>query len=173
MTHSEIIQLIVAYTLVGALVFTVIITCLSVVGWIKLADDKQQEKLFYITIVQLVVGCVAFFFNFIQFDAVQVEKNIAEQAILAAQLEQIPPYYGDSVRGNVRPQMEAYICAFTFPEGSKLAQEAESLLEMIEENKYPDEPQDYFNANNEFRGKLDTFRNNVRAYTNSGNWPKN
>ena len=44
--HQELIRLTIAYTLAGAFVFTVVITCLSLVGWIRFADKKQQQKLF-------------------------------------------------------------------------------------------------------------------------------
>jgi hypothetical protein len=65
--HSvqEFIPFIIACTLAGAFVFTVIITCLSLVGWVKFADSSQQKKMFYILIVQLVSGCVAFFFGYL------------------------------------------------------------------------------------------------------------
>src|SRR6266403_1628301 len=43
--HQELIRLTIAYTLAGAFVFTVVITCLSLVGWIRFADKKQQQKL--------------------------------------------------------------------------------------------------------------------------------
>ena len=49
--HASIIQLIVGYTLTGALVFSVIVTCLSLVGWIKFADQAQQNRLFIVLIV--------------------------------------------------------------------------------------------------------------------------
>lgn len=78
--HREIIQLTVAYTLTGALIFTVIITCLATAGWIRLADKRQQKKLFNILLVELVVGCVAFFVGFIRIDARGVEKAVADRS---------------------------------------------------------------------------------------------
>lgn len=76
--HAQLIQLIVAYTLTGALVFTVIITCLSLVGWIKFADQAQQNKLFAVLIVELVVVSVGFFAGLLKFDAKSVEQKIRE-----------------------------------------------------------------------------------------------
>ena len=55
-SHFTLIQLMIAYTLTGAFIFTVVVTCCSLVGWIKLADKRQQNKLFYTLIVEL---CVA------------------------------------------------------------------------------------------------------------------
>jgi len=77
-THAELIQLIVGYTLAGALVFTVVITCLSLVGWIDFANQAQQNKLFYVLIVELVVVSVGFFGGLLKFDPKQVEQRIRE-----------------------------------------------------------------------------------------------
>ena len=68
MIHKLVIQLAIAYTLVGAFIFTVVVTCLSLVGWVKFADAKQQNRLFQVLILELVVICVAFFGDFIKFD---------------------------------------------------------------------------------------------------------
>ena len=65
--HAEFIGLIVAYTFLGAFIFTVLITCLSLVGIVKFADQSQQRKLFGILIVELVVVCLGFFSNFLTF----------------------------------------------------------------------------------------------------------
>jgi hypothetical protein len=77
-THSHLIQLIVGYTLAGALVFTVVVTCLSLVGWIKFADAGQQNKLFAVLIVELVAVGVGFFAGLLKFDPTQVERKIRE-----------------------------------------------------------------------------------------------
>jgi hypothetical protein len=77
--HVQMIQLIIAYTLVGAFVFTVVITCLSLVGWIKFANKKQQQKLFAALIVQLVIGCVGFFTQLLQFNPSTVANELVEQ----------------------------------------------------------------------------------------------
>ena len=49
-------MLVVGWTLVGGFVFTMIVTCLSLVGWIRFADKSQQKKLFLVLIAELVVG---------------------------------------------------------------------------------------------------------------------
>jgi len=76
-SHREIIQLVIAYTLTGALVFTVIITCLSLVGWIKFQDKSQQKKLFQVFVVQLCVFAVGFYAGMLKLDPIQVKDNIA------------------------------------------------------------------------------------------------
>ena len=83
--HAEIIKLIVAYTLVGAFVFTVVVTCLSMVGFIKLADKAQQNKLFGILVVELATGCVTFFLGFLQIDPKAVQRDIEKPLQLKAQ----------------------------------------------------------------------------------------
>lgn len=77
--HKLIIELIIAYTLAGAFVFTVIITCLSLVGWIRFADPQQQKKLFYIIIVELAALCIGYFGNFINFNSGYFPKKIIKQ----------------------------------------------------------------------------------------------
>ncbi len=81
MDQLLILKLVIAYTLVGAFVFTVIVTCLSLVGWVRLADDSQQRKLFTILIVELVVGCVAWFFQFLALDPGAIAKEIGQRAV--------------------------------------------------------------------------------------------
>lgn len=76
MLHQSIIQLTVAYTLVGAFIFTVIITCLSLVGLVKFAEKKQQQRLFQTLILELVVITVTFFGGYLQFNPGKVEKEI-------------------------------------------------------------------------------------------------
>src|SRR5258707_453505 len=85
MTHQGIIQIIIAYTLVGAFVFTVVATSLSLVGWIEFKDSKQQKRLFSILIVELVAGCVGFFFNFLTLNPAPVVKEITVQAFADVQ----------------------------------------------------------------------------------------
>jgi hypothetical protein len=76
--HYLIVQLIIAYTLTGALIFTVIVTCLSLVGWIRFADRRQQNKLFYALILELTVLAVAFFSGFINFNPVETTEKIEQ-----------------------------------------------------------------------------------------------
>jgi hypothetical protein len=85
--HVQIIQLIVAYTLVGAFVFTVAITCMSLIGWIKFANKKQQQKLFATLIIQLVIVCVGFFTRILQFNPKTVASELVEQGKAIRQIQ--------------------------------------------------------------------------------------
>ena len=44
--HQFFVQLIIAYTLAVAFAFTVLVTCLSLVGWIRFADPERTEEAF-------------------------------------------------------------------------------------------------------------------------------
>ena len=79
MDHNELIRLIVAYTLAGAFVFTVIVTCLSLVGIVKFADAKQQKTLFRTLIVEVVVICVGWFADLLEFNPAAPKDRIVEQ----------------------------------------------------------------------------------------------
>jgi predicted nucleic acid-binding Zn-ribbon protein len=81
--HVAIIKLAISYTLALAFVFTVIITCLSMLGWVKFADPKQQKRLFVAVVVQLAVGSVGVFFDFLKSNPTEVKEQI--QAPIAEQ----------------------------------------------------------------------------------------
>jgi len=81
MDQIEIIKLIIAWSLAGTFVFTIIATCGSMLGWVKFADPAQQKKLFRILVVELVIGCVAFFFNLINFSPDSLIKQVEKQTI--------------------------------------------------------------------------------------------
>jgi hypothetical protein len=100
MPHAEIFKLVIGYTLVGALVFTVVATCLSLVGWVKFEHAAQQKKLFAVLIVELVGGSVSWFTGALRLDGGGVADEIAEsgersgeererQRILGAALPQL------------------------------------------------------------------------------------
>lgn len=84
--HAEIIRLVIAYTLVGAFVFTAVVTCLSLIGVIKFAKQSQQQKLFYVLIVELVVGSLGLFFDFLRLNPNQVARGIQTQSVREADL---------------------------------------------------------------------------------------
>lgn len=65
MNHRLLASLVIVYVLVFAFVFTVIITCLSLIGWVAFSKVGQQDKLFYVLIVELVVIAIAFFRGFL------------------------------------------------------------------------------------------------------------
>ncbi|HUG12206.1 MAG TPA: hypothetical protein VMM36_14405 [Opitutaceae bacterium] len=74
--HVAIIKLAISYTLALAFVFTVIITCLSMLGWVRFADPKQQKRLFVAVVVQLAVGSVGVFFDFLKINPAEVKEQI-------------------------------------------------------------------------------------------------
>ncbi len=82
-THIELIKLIVAYTLTGAFVFTVAMTCLSLIGRIRFASEAQQKKLFYVLILELTVVCVGFFSDFLKFNPSKVQEAILRDGMSA------------------------------------------------------------------------------------------
>ena len=66
----------VAYSLAGAFVFTVVVTCLSLIGWVEFKVAEQQKKLFSILIVELVIVCVGFFAGLLKFDTASVQEAV-------------------------------------------------------------------------------------------------
>jgi chromosome segregation ATPase len=79
--HADIIKLIIGYTLTGAFVFTVIITCLSLIGIVKFADPAQQRRLFGVLVVELVVGCVGIYFGFLNVDPKKVQEQVQKPLV--------------------------------------------------------------------------------------------
>ena len=75
-THIQLIQLVIAYSLAGAFVFTLVATCLSLFGWVRFAVPSQQKKLFSVLIVQLAVVSVGFFGRFLRFDVAEVQEQV-------------------------------------------------------------------------------------------------
>jgi hypothetical protein len=80
-------MLVVGWTLVGGFVFTVIVTCLSLVGWIRFADKSQQKKLFLVLIVELVLGVGAKALGKVTLNATGVENAIADEGKKAGRTE--------------------------------------------------------------------------------------
>lgn len=87
MDQLPMLKLVIAYTLVGVFIFTAVITCISMVGWVKFSDDSQQKKLFATLIVELVVGCVAWFLQILVLDPKAVADEIGQRAFIRAREE--------------------------------------------------------------------------------------
>ena len=80
----ELIKLTIAYTLLGAFIFTVVATCLSLVGLVKFAKPSQQSKLFAILIVELVTICVGAFANLLQFNPNEAQRQVEKPLVAEA-----------------------------------------------------------------------------------------
>ena len=78
--HKVVVQLMIAYTLAGAFIFTVIVTCLSLIGRAKIVHRSQQKKLFYAVVLEIIVIGVASFKGFINFSPEKVEKTAVAEA---------------------------------------------------------------------------------------------
>jgi uncharacterized protein YjbI with pentapeptide repeats len=81
--HYQLIQLIVAYALVGAFIFTTIVTCASLIGWIKFKSPSQQKTLFRALIIQICVAGAGFFANVLKFDPAKVQQAILSDEMSA------------------------------------------------------------------------------------------
>ena len=80
MRHDQIIKLVIGYTLMGAVVFTVVVTSLSLVGWVTFADPSQQQKLFYVLIVEIVGIAVGYFGGLLKLNPTKVREQIISDA---------------------------------------------------------------------------------------------
>jgi hypothetical protein len=81
MAHTEIIKLIVGYALAAVLALTAVFSCLSLVGWVRFVDPKQQNKLFGLFILELVGSGVAYFQGLLRFGPEAVEAHVRQEAI--------------------------------------------------------------------------------------------
>ena len=82
--HIQIIKLTIAYTILGAFIFTAIITCLSMVGVVNFAKPSQQSKLFTILIVEIVTVSVGTFYNLLEFNPREVQREVERPLIAEA-----------------------------------------------------------------------------------------
>jgi uncharacterized protein YcbK (DUF882 family) len=85
--HIEMLKLVIAYTLVGAFIFTVVATCLSMIGVIKFVNPRQQRKLFAVLVVELVTICLGVFANLLNLSPVQTAEKV--QAPLAERVGEL------------------------------------------------------------------------------------
>ena len=84
---NEMMALVIGWTLVGGFVFTVVLTLLSLPGWIRFADKKQQQKLFAAIVLELLVGGVGWGVDGLKFDASDVGEGVRIQGKNEALLE--------------------------------------------------------------------------------------
>jgi DNA repair exonuclease SbcCD ATPase subunit len=74
----EIMKLVIMWTLIGAFIFTVIITLLSMIGVVKFADRKQQGKMFAVIVVQVAVVCVGVFTGKLQASPAKAVEKVQQ-----------------------------------------------------------------------------------------------
>jgi hypothetical protein len=172
MDANDVVKLGFGYGGVFSLATTLVIACVLWLGVIKLKDKKQISKLLYLTSIPLIAVVVGFASGWMRLGSIAIEEGIRLKALTDAQVATTPPYIGDGYRGILRPPMEAYLQAFVVPVDSKAATELKNLLAMIDERRYPEEPLEFFNADEEFRAKVEVFRQRMRTFIASGNWPE-
>lgn len=80
-THITLIKLIIAYVLIGAFIFSVIMTCLSLIGIVKFLKPNQQNKLFTILIVEVVTISIGVLSNLLLINPKIAQKAVAEETL--------------------------------------------------------------------------------------------
>ena len=95
---DETMKLVVGWTVVGGFVFTTAATLLSMVGWLKFADPKQQKLLFKTLVAEVIVGAGASALGGIRLDPdVAREESRTEggnEVLLAAIQDGLAPKAG-------------------------------------------------------------------------------
>lgn len=80
-THITLIKLAIAYTFIGAIIFTVIVTCLSLIGIVKFSKPDQQNKLFGVLIIEVVTIAIGVFSNLLLINPKVAQKAMAEEIL--------------------------------------------------------------------------------------------
>jgi hypothetical protein len=88
-------SLVVGWTLVGAFVFTVIITCLSLLGWAHFVDKTQQRTLFTAVIIELVLAFGAQLVGVARFQPAPVRESLKAEGSLAVVEHILTPASGE------------------------------------------------------------------------------
>jgi len=77
--HIEIIKLIIAWALTGSFLFTLIVTCLSLINVVKSIDRKLRNKFVSILIVEVAVIAVGSFSDALRFDPAKASNIIKDE----------------------------------------------------------------------------------------------
>lgn len=80
-THVTLIKLVIAYTLIGAFIFTVIVTCLSLIGIVKFLNPNQQNKLFAVLIVEVVTISIGVLSNLLLINPRVAQEAVADETL--------------------------------------------------------------------------------------------
>jgi hypothetical protein len=99
MVQQSLIQLVVAWTLVGGFVLTVLLTLASMIGLVKFSDSKQQQKMFYILIVQIVVISVSYFGKLLNYSPAVA----ADDAVKLSSFDYWKSFHHEGVAGIEKP----------------------------------------------------------------------
>ena len=73
---DDTMKLVAGWTIVVAFIFTTIVTCMSLVGWIKFTYKRQQHGLYGALILELVIGTVSSVTGSTTLDAQQVANDL-------------------------------------------------------------------------------------------------
>lgn len=89
-SHAELIKLIIAYTITGVILFTAIVTCLSLVGWIKIVDSAVRKTLYTTLITSSASLGIGIFTNLLNINPASTAEAIQaeERANIASNLLQ-------------------------------------------------------------------------------------
>jgi hypothetical protein len=79
--HVEIIKLVIAYALTGSFLFTLVVTCLSLVNVIKSIDKKLKRKLINVLIVEVAVIAIGSFSDLINLDPGRATTVVRNEGI--------------------------------------------------------------------------------------------
>lgn len=130
MPHDEVFKLVIGYTLVGALVFTVVMTCLSLVGWVRFAHPAQQKKLVAVLVVELVGGSAAWFVGGLRLDGQEVADEIADTGERSGEERERQRILGETLPQLAvldQAQFEGYLRALAVDPASERGREAATL----------------------------------------------
>jgi hypothetical protein len=131
---DDLMKLVIGWTLVGAFVFTVAMTCLSLVGWIKFAEKKQQQRLFQIVIVELVVGAGAGLSGFARYNPAPVKSEIRQAGVNEAaigSLNELLTTDATAAPTITKKQAETLVGMVRARPGTALAVERDALQQKI------------------------------------------
>jgi hypothetical protein len=127
---DDLMKLVIGWTFVGAFVFTVITTCLSLVGWVKFADRKQQQRLFQVVIIELVVGAAAQVAGVARFNPAPVKNDLRQAGANEATTETLKELLAPEADGSSRitkKQAAALVDRIKPRLGTDLAAQKEAL----------------------------------------------
>lgn len=81
MEQHALILLVVAWTMVTVFIFTSIVTCLSLVGWVKFANASQQNKLFYALIIEVAASAAGYWSHLLNPSFSEAKSSVFQQSL--------------------------------------------------------------------------------------------